>query len=118
MTAVLEPTTAVPTTGVDDAPLAGDRLADGLLAAHEVDDPFTDDELAELALGADPEPSLDGARPWTPAGTALMPDWYMSPGMPRRRRGWRRVVALAVVVGLVAINAAGLCITYGHLVIA
>ena len=56
--------------------------------------------------------------PWGADGTGLLPDWYMPGAVARRRGGWRAVVALAVVIGLVAINAAGLCITYGHLVIA
>ena len=81
--------------------------------------PGWDDELTAQALAADPDAPLPpDAVPWGAADEGLLGDWYMSPSLPRHRGGWRAVVALAVVVGLVAINAAGLCITYGHLVIA
>jgi hypothetical protein len=80
---------------------------------------LTDDELTAQALAADPDrPIDDDVPPWSPTATGLMPDWYMPASLPRHRGGWRAWVAVAVIVGLVAINAAGLCITYGHLVIA
>ncbi len=95
------------------------RFDDDRLVEGPDDDPFSDDELAALALAADPDAPLPpDSVPWGAGGTGLLPDWYMPGQVARRRRGWRTVVALAVVVGLVAINAAGLCITYGHLVIA
>jgi len=80
---------------------------------------LSDDELTAQALAADPELAVDDdLPPWSPTATGLMPDWYMPASLPRHRGGWRACVAIAVIVGLVAINAAGLCITYGHLVIA
>ncbi len=82
-------------------------------------EPISDEELATLALAADPDAPLPpDSVPWGAGGNGLLPDWYMPGPVARRRGGWRAVVALAVVIGLVAINAAGLCITYGHLVIA
>ncbi len=89
------------------------------MTAVIMDEPISDEELTLQALAADPDAPLPpDSVPWGEASTGLLPDWYM-PGAPTRRRGgWRAVVALAVVIGLVAINAAGLCITYGHLVIA
>ena len=80
--------------------------------------PGWDDELTAQALAADPDaPLAPDAVPWGVAHEGMLPAWYMPASLPRHRGGWRALVALAVVVGLVAINAAGLCITYGHLVI-
>ena len=91
----------------------------------EVDQAFTDDELTELALAADPEAGVaDGAVPmgellgsegWTGAGE-LLPGWYMPPpmGSSRLLDGWRRRIVLLIVASFVLINAYGLCSTYGH----
>jgi hypothetical protein len=89
------------------------------------EDAMTDDELTELALAADPEAplpadavsfyELDPDRP-----DPLLPEWYMpapSGGVPAGP-GWRRRVGLLVIGSFLAINAAGLCSTYGHVVIA
>jgi hypothetical protein len=77
---------------------------------------FTDDELAELALAADPEAPIDeDAVPFGQpgAGDALLPDWYMpAPGAVRRTRP--RVLAVTVIIlSLLVVNGAGLCVTYG-----
>lgn len=77
---------------------------------------FTDDELAEAALSADPDaPIPEDAVPFGQADhdRALLPEWYMPvPGSTRRTR--LRVVAIAVIVGsLVVVSGAGLCVTYG-----
>jgi hypothetical protein len=90
------------------------------------DEPMvTDEELAALALAADPDaPVEDGALPiWhvieaTEAGP--LPSWYMpAPMHPRRTTGWRQAVVrcgvASVIVSFVAINACGLCNTYGQL---
>lgn len=87
--------------------------------------PFTDDELAELALAAviDAPLSRDAVPLSTMVGAGpvhSLPSWYM-PGSIRARRldGWRgrlvRGSALSVVASFVAITAAGLCNTYGQL---
>jgi hypothetical protein len=77
---------------------------------------FTDEELAELALSADPDALIDDdavpfGRP--AADGALLPEWYMPvPGSVRRTRP--RVVAVsAIIASLVIVNGAGLCVTYG-----
>jgi hypothetical protein len=82
----------------------------------------TDDELAALALAADPNPALpDDAVPLTlDDGDSLLPSWYMPAPMGRHTlRGWRGRVtkagAIAVIGSFLAITAAGLCNTYGQL---
>jgi hypothetical protein len=85
----------------------------------------TDADLVAEALAADPEAPVppDAVSLWTltdPGTTAPLPDWYMPP--PIRARvltGWRRHllrwnVAL-IIASFLAINAAGLCNTYGQL---
>jgi hypothetical protein len=84
-----------------------------------------DDELAAEALAADPDAAvpadavpLGALDPDAPA--AVLPQWYMpTPGRTRAFTGWRRrLVRLNValiVASFVAINAAGLCNTYGQL---
>lgn len=82
---------------------------------------LTDDELTALALAADPDAPVDDAAPsfWQLTGLAdragPLPEWYMpSPLLGRPPlRGWWRWVALVIVVAFVAINAYGLCSTYG-----
>lgn len=83
---------------------------------------MTDDELAELALAADPDaaPDPEAVPVWSvlaepgPGGD-LLPTWYMPSPMAGGglRRGWRRVVILVVIASFLAINAYGLCSTYG-----
>lgn len=87
--------------------------------------PLSDEELAAFALAADPDVAVDGdAVPLTDVqGMGVdgpLPSWYMpAPMRPRRFSGWRRrVVRLSVysvVASFVAINAFGLCNTYGQL---
>jgi len=76
-----------------------------------------DDELAAMALAADPEVELDAdAVPFLPDptdGDALLPAWYMPAPRSFRRTPGRTVAAVSFVVALVALNAAGLCVTYG-----
>ena len=90
----------------------------------EVDHPITDEELAELALAADPDAGVaDDAVPLSellgsgegPGAGNLLPGWYMpSPsGSGRMLEGWRRRTVLLIVASFVLINAVGLCSTYG-----
>lgn len=88
---------------------------------------MTDDELTLLALAADPDAPLaeDAVPIWAlgldaDQGPALLPDWYMPApsGGVAAGPGWRRRVALLIIVSFLAINAAGLCSTYGHIVVA
>lgn len=86
------------------------------------DDTLSDDELAFLALNADPHPVIDArVAPWRGASdalTGLLPEWYM-PAPVGRGRGTGTKVAIGVIVaGFVLINALGLCITYGFLTLA
>jgi len=82
-------------------------------------DGITDDELAALALAADPDQPLavDAVPLDAYLATTLggLPDWYMAPVMARRSAGRRRVVILAVVGAFLLIEAFGLCSTYGQL---
>lgn len=49
----------------------------------------------------------------------LLPEWYQ-PAAARRRllTGWPRRIAILTIVAFVAIDAFGLCSTYGHVVFA
>lgn len=79
-------------------------------------EPFTDEELAELAIAADPDAPIDAdAVPFGQPAVdgALLPEWYMPvPGSVRRTRS-RVVVVSAVIASLIIVNGAGLCVTYG-----
>ena len=81
---------------------------------------ISDEELATLALAADPEaePAEDAVSLWDLApedGEELLPSWYMPTPMAHTRllQGWRRNVVLLLVASFILINAAGLCVTYG-----
>lgn len=81
---------------------------------------ISDEELTALALAAAADqPVADDAVPWRPEGSLepLIADWYM-PAPIAARRDWRaRVVAGTIVASIVAINAAGLCVTYGRVML-
>jgi hypothetical protein len=87
---------------------------------------MTDEELTAIALAADPDAPLDDAA--VPLAeflreegdATLLPEWYMPAPMQggRRLRGWRRRVAILVIVAVLLIDAAGLCSTYGSIVFA
>jgi len=49
---------------------------------------------------------------------ALLPEWYQPAPMRRARllTGWQRRIAIATIIAFVAIDAFGLCSTYGHIV--
>ncbi|MHB8682158.1 MAG: hypothetical protein ACYDA2_08705 [Acidimicrobiales bacterium] len=81
---------------------------------------FSDEELAELALAADPDAPLEpDAVPigvyLAGAPAALLPSWYMAPVMARHGGRWRGAVVLAVIAAFLVIEALGLCSTYGQL---
>jgi hypothetical protein len=85
-----------------------------------------DTELCSEALAADPDATVpaDAVSLWELTGAGFcpgaLPGWYMpAPMQPRHLTGWRRRllrwnVAL-IIASFVAINAAGLCNTYGQL---
>jgi hypothetical protein len=84
--------------------------------------PFSDEELTELALAADPHAPLDGdAVAWDGAvlhQPGLLPDWYMPTPASARRGRLPRAVVIGLVVGFLVINAFGLCITSGFITFA
>ncbi len=97
-----------------DVPVASDRRS------SRIDDAA----LEALALLGDPDAPLpdDAVSLWDldDHGDQLLPSWYMpapAVGAPLLR-GWRRTVAWIVVAAFLAIMAAGLCSTYGEIVIA
>jgi hypothetical protein len=84
---------------------------------------MTDEELAAAALAADPDAGVpdDAVCLWdlTGYGAQPLPRWYMPAPMGGALRGWRRRlvrfnVAL-IIASFLAINAYGLCNTYGQL---
>lgn len=81
----------------------------------------SDEELVAQALAAVPRSVADdeAISYWdvvAPRDLGLLPAWYMpTPSAGTRRlRGWRRRVVYLVTGSIVALNAAGLCVTYGH----
>jgi hypothetical protein len=88
-------------------------------------EPLSDEELAALALAADPDTPVDDDAVclWELTGSGtddLLPEWYM-PSPARglgRLRGWRRWVILLIIASFLAIEAYGLCSTYGRVVLA
>lgn len=97
----------------------------GQRTPHHAAEPVDDDELTALALAADADAPVtaDAVDIWTVLGPATrnpLPAWYQpAPMGVRRLDGWRRHVARlsasAVIASFVAINAFGLCNTYGQL---
>lgn len=90
----------------------------------EWSEPLTDDELAEAALAADPDMGVadDAASFWDLASDdddSLLPQWYMPAPMagPNPPRRWWRWVAVVLIVAFLAIEAYGLCSTYGDIVL-
>jgi len=81
---------------------------------------FTEAELTELALAADPHAPLDADA--VPLGEylsqtpGLLPTWYMPSPMARPGKAWRVPVVVAIVAAFVIIEAFGLCSTFGQLV--
>ena len=76
---------------------------------------ISDDELTALALAADPDQPVDpDARPISlGAAAGLLPEWYMPAPTSTAGGSARRWLLGGLVVILVAINCAGLCVTYG-----
>jgi hypothetical protein len=83
---------------------------------------ISDEELAALALSADPHPAIDPrVAPWRPLAdsvTGLLPEWYMPLPTGTRRGTGTRVAIGVIIASFVLINALGLCITYGFVTLA
>ncbi len=81
---------------------------------------FTEAELTELALAADPDaPLAEDAVPlsvYLDEAPGLLPPWYMPTPMVRGGGSWRLPVVLVIVAAFVIIEAFGLCSTFGQLV--
>jgi hypothetical protein len=79
-----------------------------------------DEVLTRLALAA--EPMAVPADDAVPLGTflrldeGLLPAWYMPTPMARVSPRWRLAVVLALVGAFLAIEAFGLCSTFGQVV--
>jgi hypothetical protein len=90
--------------------------------SSELNEPITDEELAALALAADPDQPLDPDA--VPLSTylaqlpGLLPAWYMAPATASSGSKWRATVIVAIIVAFVLIEAWGLCSTYGQVVLA
>ena len=89
---------------------------------------LTDETLDALALAADPDVAVpaDAVSLWDLDAdrSGLLPAWYMptpsaGPSTASATTSWRRrAIVLTFVIALVLINAAGLCVTYGRVVLA
>jgi hypothetical protein len=83
---------------------------------------WSDEELTELALGADPDaPLAPDAVAWEGAilhRPGLLPDWYMPTPVASRSGRWPRNVVLLIIIGFLIIDGFGLCITSGFLSLA
>jgi hypothetical protein len=82
--------------------------------------PIDDDQLAALALAADPDQPIDpNAQPFVMRDVSgPLPSWYMPAPAMRAQEPWQVAVVLFVVGTLLLISGLGLCITYGYLVTA
>jgi hypothetical protein len=84
------------------------------------DTTLTDEELTALALADQPgRPPAADAVPlatFLGVGPGLLPAWYMPTPMTRIRPRWRTPVVVAIVAAFVAIEAFGLCSTFGQIV--
>jgi hypothetical protein len=105
------------------------ELAGGTALA--LDEPLSEAELTALALAADPEQPLAADAvplsvylaqvPGLGSVSGLLPQWYMPQAMASssgRGRRWRTAIILAIIAAFVAIEAYGLCSTYGQVVLA
>jgi hypothetical protein len=82
---------------------------------------FSEADLTELALAADPNQVIDPSA--VPIGDyladnsgtgSLLPEWYMAAPMKRNAHRAVRYVSIAVIAAFVIIEAFGLCSTYGQ----
>ena len=83
---------------------------------------FSEEELTELALAADPDAAPDPDAVPLPLYLGqlplMLPQWYMPPAIVGRGGRWRVALVLTLVLAFVIIDAWGLCSTYGSLTLA
>ncbi len=83
---------------------------------------FTDQELTDLALAADPHAPLDpNAVPWhggSGSHPSLLPDWYMPSPMAIRHNRATQLTIIFIIAGFLLIDAFGLCVTSGFISLA
>ena len=83
---------------------------------------ISDEELTALALAADPNATIDDdAVAWSGQvlhRSGLLPDWYMPTPAAMRTGRLPRALVITLIVGFVAINAFGLCVTSGFISVA
>jgi hypothetical protein len=79
--------------------------------------PFSDDELTELAMAAEPITALakDAVAWGGGSASSLLPDWYMPAPAYQLRGRFSRGIVVTLIVGFLVIDAFGLCITSGFL---
>jgi hypothetical protein len=96
-----------------------DARDDEAHGAATVDAGFTDEELATLALAAEPgAPIGQDAVPlavYLGQASGPLPEWYMPSPMTRIHAWWRLPVVMTIVGAFLIIEALGLCNTYGIL---
>ena len=90
-----------------------------MIGGSSAPDALSDDELAALALAADPDAGIpEDALPihvHLAAFGSPLPPWYMPPAMSRGGRRWKLPFVIAVVAAFLVIDGLGLCNTYGLL---
>jgi hypothetical protein len=94
---------------------------EGVTIAPLVEWDGSDDQLAELALAADPDRPVDpDALPLDAylGGAGDLPGWYMPAVTTRSRSRRRTATVLVIVASFLLIDGLGLCVTYGQLVAA
>jgi hypothetical protein len=96
--------------------------ADELDADGSVIDEISDEELAALAMAADPDVQVDSDAVPLRSGDGmfpqLLPSWYMP--VPASVGGGkaRKLAVVAIIASLLLINGLGLCVTYGFIQVA
>jgi hypothetical protein len=94
-------------------------MADSDTIAEQTAEQISDEELERQALAASLDAAVpDDAEPWSPTHRdPLIANWYMPAPVAVRRDLKTRLITGTVVASIVAINAAGLCVTYGRVML-
>jgi hypothetical protein len=104
-------------TGRDRFGIADRPDLDPVWAEEPGDGSISDEELTTMALSADPnqEPDPDAVpmEIYPAESLGFLPLSYMPPVMAGVSAWWRTPIVVLLVVAFLAIDAAGLCMTYG-----